>query len=118
MLAANDDSADASDLIVSAKSLPHHLRRLAGVDAALAALNAGATDIPRAEFTGMDIRRLDPAQAITPIATFAELVDEALVAVEHPDDLDRVERVLAGALRFAADRPKNEAQFWRRWQNL
>ena len=58
----------------------------------------------------MEIPRLDPANAIAAIATFEELIDEALVAIEHPQDLDRVERVLAGAVRFAAERPANAAE--------
>ena len=57
----------------------------------------------------MDVPRLDPARLVSPIETFTELVDEALAAIEHPADLDRVERVLAGAVTFAADRPTDEA---------
>jgi hypothetical protein len=97
-----DVGADMAELKAKAELLPSDLRRLAGVDAAFA---NGGNDIARAKFTGMEIPRLDPNKAIAPIATFEELVDEALVAIEHPHDLDRVERVLAGALRFSADRP-------------
>jgi hypothetical protein len=101
---------DAATLRHRAMSLPADLRRLAGVDKALAALNGEVADIARAPFNGMDIPRLDPAKRIEPIATFESLVDESLIAIEHPDDLDRVEKVLAGALRFAADRPSNARQ--------
>lgn len=102
--------SDITELKSRAAGLPYDKRRRAGVDTALDALEADALDIRRAEFTGMDIPRLDPAKAVTPVASFEELVDEALVAVEHPDDLDRVERVLAAALAFAADRPADEAR--------
>jgi hypothetical protein len=106
----DDPATDIAELKAAARRLPRDLRRLAGVDAALDALASGLGDVPRAVFTGMDIPRLDPDKAIAPIATFEELVDEALAAIEHPRDLDRVERVLAGALRFAADRPGNAAE--------
>jgi Family of unknown function (DUF6493) len=103
---ASDAAPEIAALEARAEKLPPQLRRLAGVDAAL----EGGIDVPRAQFTGMEIPRLDPARAIAPIAGFAELVDEALVAIEHADDLDRVERVLAGAVRFAAERPADEAR--------
>ena len=108
--AQSDPHCDIAELKSRAAALPDDKRRRAGVDTALAALEAGALDIPRAEFTGMDVPRLNPAKAVTPVASFEELIDEALVAVEHPDDLDRVERVLAAALAFAADRPADEAR--------
>lgn len=101
---------DTTELVADANRLPADLRHLAGIDAALAALEAGADDISAAPFNGMDVPRLDPASAIIPIATFEELIDEALVSIEHSGELDRVERVLAGALRFAAERPANEAE--------
>jgi Family of unknown function (DUF6493) len=101
---------DIAELKSRAAALPQDNMRRAGVDTALAALEAGSLDIPRAEFTGMDVPRLDPAKAVTPVASFEELIDEALVAVEHPDDLDHVERVLAAALAFAANRPANHAR--------
>ena len=102
--------ADIGELKAAAKRLPRDLRRLAGIDAALDALAHGVGDVPRAVFTGMDVPRLDPHKAIVPIAAFEELIDESLVAIEHPQDLDRMERVLAGALRFAADRLDNAAE--------
>jgi hypothetical protein len=104
-----DRGSDIAAIEARAKRLPADLRRLSGVDAALAALGKGAPDIARAEFNGMDIARLDPAGLVAPIETFTEFVDEALVAIEHPADLDRVERVLAGAVAFAARRPADEA---------
>jgi hypothetical protein len=104
-----DVGADMTELNAKAEMLPSDLRRLAGVDAAL---SNGGNDIARAKFTGMEIPRLDPAKAIAPIATCEELVDEALVAIEHSHDLDRVERVLAGALRFSADRPANAEEIF------
>jgi Family of unknown function (DUF6493) len=102
--------ADIGELKAAAKRLPRDLRRLAGVDAALDALVRGLGDVPRTAFNGMDVPRLDADKAILPIATFEEVVDEALVAIEHPHDLDRVERVLAGALHFAAERPDNAGE--------
>ncbi|MFZ4532222.1 MAG: DUF6493 family protein, partial [Alsobacter sp.] len=92
----------------AASALPDDLRRLAGVDAALSALETLADDVPRAVFDGMDVPRLAVENRVVPIATFEEFIDEALVAIEHPEDLDRVERVLAAALRFAADRPVDD----------
>jgi Family of unknown function (DUF6493) len=107
--AANDDEVATVDLEARAAALPAELRRLAGVDAAFDALRDSAADVPRAVFNGMDVPRLDPNRAITPIASFTELIDEALFAIENPHDLERAERVLAGALRFAADRPADAA---------
>jgi hypothetical protein len=104
------DFADVHELKAAAKRLPRDLRHLAGIDAALDALGRGSGDVPRAVFTGMDVPRLDPDKAVTAISTFEELIDEALVAIEHPHDLDRVERVLASALSFAAARPSNAAE--------
>jgi len=93
---------EVAELKARAKHLPRQLRQLTGLDAALDALARGLGDIPRAIFTGMDIPRLDPANAIAAIARFEKLIDEALVAIERPNDLDRVGRGLAGALGFAA----------------
>ena len=45
-----------------------------------------------------------------PIASFEELVEEMLIAAEHPQDLDRIERVLAGAVRLAGDMPGDAAE--------
>jgi Family of unknown function (DUF6493) len=104
------EPGEIAELKARAKHLPRQLRQLAGLDAAFDAFARGLGDIPRAVFTGMDIPRLDPANAMAAIATLEELIDEALVAIEHPHDLDRVERVLAGALGFAAERPANAAE--------
>jgi Family of unknown function (DUF6493) len=101
---------EVAELKSAAKRLPRDLRQLAGLDAAFDAHARGLGDVPRAVFTGMEVPRLDRAKAITAITTFEGLIDEALVAIEHPHDLDRVERVLAGAVRFAADRPSNAAE--------
>lgn len=101
---------EIGDLKARAKQLPRQLCQLAGLDVAFGALARNLGDIPRAVFTGMEVPRLDPANAIAAIATFEELIDEALVAIEHPHNLDRVERVLAGAVRFAAERPANAAE--------
>ena len=75
-------------------------RRRAGVDAALQALERKTTDIARADFTGMDIPRLDPARAVAPIENFEEFIGDALRALETSGDLDLVERVLAVACAF------------------
>jgi Family of unknown function (DUF6493) len=104
------EPGEIAELKGRTKQLPRQLCQLAGLDGAFDALARGLGDIPRAIFTGMEIPRLDPANAIAAIATFEELIDEALVAIEHPHDLDRVERVLAGAVRFAAERPANAAE--------
>jgi hypothetical protein len=101
---------EVAELKARAKHLPRQLRQLTGLDAALDALARGLGDIPRAIFTGMDIPRLDPANAIAAIARFEKLIDEALVAIERPNDLDRVGRGLAGALGFAAERPANASE--------
>lgn len=92
-----------------AMALPADLRSLAGVDAALQAIDAGAFDVPRARFTGMDIPRLNPEKAIVPIESFEEFVDEALIVIERPMEIERVERALAAALRFSAHRPPDAA---------
>ena len=104
------EAREIAELKAMAKQLPRELRQRAGLDAAFDALARGLGDIPRAVFTGMEIPRLDPANAVAAIATFEEVIDEALVAIEHPQDLDRVERVLAGAVRFAAEQPANAAE--------
>lgn len=102
--------SDAADMIARAKTLPADPRRRAGVDAALQALERKTTDIARADFTGMDIPRLDPARAVAPIENFEEFIGDALRALETSGDLDLVERVLAGALRFSATRPDDAAR--------
>lgn len=96
---------DAEKLKKWARDLPAEIRRLVGVDAALAALEGRSADIRRAPFDGMDIPRLDPLKRVKRIATFEDLANVALVALEHPDDLDSIEAILASALRFAADPP-------------
>ncbi|HEY8214475.1 MAG TPA: DUF6493 family protein [Methylocystis sp.] len=107
--APRDSGDDLAQLRARAETLPPDLRRLAGVDAAIAAMESHAFDIAAAPFNGMDIPRLDPSARHVPIPIncFEAFIDEALVAVEHPDDIERVERVLAAALRFSANRPAN-----------
>ncbi|NNE22429.1 MAG: hypothetical protein HKN11_07435 [Rhizobiales bacterium] len=101
---------DLDELVTRAQALPDRLRDLAGVNFALDEIKQLHGRIAAAPFNGMDVPRLDPAGAIAPVGTFEELIDEALVAIEHPSELDRVERVLAGAVLFAADRPANEKE--------
>jgi hypothetical protein len=103
-------AADLDELASRAEKLPDDLRVLAGINLARQALEGNSDDVPIAPFNGMDVPRLDPAKVIEPIATFEEFVDQALVAIEHSGDLDLVERVLAGAVRFAADRPDNDKE--------
>jgi hypothetical protein len=106
MAATTCDLADRlSRLRRRAENLSADLRRLASVDAAIAAAESGALDVPAASFAGMDIPRLDPSARIVPIDDFVEFVDAALVAVERPDNVEQVERVLAAALRFSSRRP-------------
>jgi hypothetical protein len=107
-----ESPADESmaDIESAAAALPRDLRRLAGVDNAVDATATLPLNVPRAVFNGMEVPRLADENRIAPIETFEELIDQALVAIEHPEDLDRVEQVLAGALAFAADRPVNVAE--------
>lgn len=104
---SNRKTVDIDQLRRDAEGLSVNLAHLAGVGLAIEAFETGAADVPAAPFNGMDVPRLDPVRQIEPISTFEELIDQALVAIEHPDDLDRVERVLDGAVRFTATLPPN-----------
>ena len=92
------------------KAIVPEWRDLAGVDLALEFATGPAGALAPAPFTGMDIPRLDPDRRIEPIATFEGFVDAALLAAEHPCELDRVECVLSAAARFAGNRPENADQ--------
>lgn len=105
--APRDSRDELAQWRARAEALPPDMRRLAGVDAAITAMESRALDIAAAPFNGMDIPRLDPSARHVPINCFEAFIDEALVAVEHPDDIERVERVLAAALRFSVNRPAN-----------
>ena len=101
---------DAVDMIARASALPADLRRRAGVDAALEALERKSADVARADFTGMDVPRLDSAARRRAHRKLRGVHRRRLRALETPGDLDLVERVLAGALRFAATRPDDAAR--------
>ena len=104
------EEIDLDGLIARARSLPDDLQELAGLSDIIAAAERGECELRSAGFNGMDIPRLDQAGRIVPIEDFTELVDEALIAAEHPEDLDRVERVLAGAIGFAGRVPGNASE--------
>jgi hypothetical protein len=91
------ETSDLTALRSAADRLPLDFRTAAGIDDALAFASGQLTRLPAAPFTGMDVPRLDPAGRIAPITGFAEWVDEALIAAEHPCELDRIERVLCAA---------------------
>ncbi len=88
-----------------ASQLPAEWRALAGVDRALAALQAGTLDFSAGEFDGTEFPRLRADWAIEPLATLDDLIDAALTAIENPDDYDRIEWVYDGVSRLCDQRP-------------
>ena len=88
--------AELEALIARASVIAPRFRELAGIDAAVTALQAGGFDFPALRFDGTEFPRLDPAAAIPPIVDLDELIDVFSAILENPDATDDVERVLDG----------------------
>jgi tetratricopeptide (TPR) repeat protein len=86
-------------------ALPPDLRQLAGVDAALQAVQQGTLDLPALDLRDLRIPRLDPAAALTPVGHLDELIELFSTVLENEEPPEDVERVLDGVSRLCAERP-------------
>jgi uncharacterized protein DUF6493 len=86
-------------------ALPGDLRELAGVDAALQAVQQGTLDLPALDLRDLRIPRLDPTTALTPVTDLDELIDLFSTVLENEEPPEDVERVLDGVSRLCAERP-------------
>jgi hypothetical protein len=98
-------TSEGKTLLLRAGKIDRKLARLAGVDDAVAAVKAGSSHVPALAFTALDIPRLHPDRAITPIADLDELIDRFAAVLEEPGSPDDLERVLDGVSRLCAERP-------------
>ena len=96
-------AVDVAPLLAEAGAIPEPWRKLAGIDACIAAVNSGA--MPPTLVVNPAMPLLDDAKKITPIATLDELLDALARAIETLDDADEFERILDGMSRFAGARP-------------
>ena len=106
--AASSSSAvptGADDLQNRAAALPEKWRRLAGVDAALAALRGEGTPLPVVDLAAGGFPVLDPAALVTPIASLDELIDVCASVIENNGPPDEIERMLVGISRLCGERP-------------
>jgi len=103
-------AGDVGDLPERAAALPAELRRAAGVDEALAALRGEAAPLPIVDLTPGGFPVLDPAAALTPIATLDELIDVSAAVIENLGPPDEIERMLDGISRLCGERPEDFAR--------
>jgi Family of unknown function (DUF6493) len=96
---------DHKDLLQRAKKIEPALARLAGVEQAVAALQAGSAHIPAAEFTAFDIPHLRAESALAPIEDLDELIDRFAAVLEDPGAPEDIESVLDGVSRLCDRRP-------------
>lgn len=103
-LADTDIESDRSELLARCEALDGKLRRMAGVDDAIAALDGRTPPAPM-EFGILDAPVLGSLDKIEPIESFEELLDTVSHAVEVVDSADDVERILDGISRLCDRRP-------------
>src|SRR5207247_905024 len=107
---APDDGEVVTALLARAEAVPAGIAALAGVTAAIRAVQQDQ-EIAAAEWDGDRIPRLDPARQITPIGSVEELIDLFAAVLENEGPPDEIERVLDGVSRLCAEHP---ADFERR----
>jgi hypothetical protein len=96
-IAAEDDLLS---LLARASALDPSLAELAGVPTAVAVLKQSARELPALEFSEMDVPRLDPEKAISPVEDLDELIGLFSTVLEDPGNPDDLERVLDGVSRL------------------
>lgn len=109
--AAAPPSADLSAFESQAAQLPPKWRKLAGLDALLAAAKAGHGEIAALDFGPLEVPRLDPAAKIDPLDDLDSWIDACAHYLENRDLIDEGERVLDGISRLCGEVP---ADFERR----
>lgn len=95
----NDSSSEG--LMDLAKDVPEPVRQLAGLDAALQCVSDPAQDLPALSFNTFDVPQLSASTKVEAIDTFDGFIEQALIALENPEDILRIELVIDAAVRFA-----------------
>jgi len=106
---ATNIAVDKTELLKRCDALDEDVRRIAGVDDAIAAL-AGQTPPARLAFAISDAPILASSDRIQPIESFDELLDTVSHAVEVVDSADEVERILDAISRLCDQQPANMNQ--------
>ena len=101
--AAGGAAVELADLIHRARAVGEPWRRLAGIDAALAALSDGVAGVAAIALNPLAVPRL--VRPLAPIVRLEELVDGALAAIEGGRPADELERVVDGIARLCRLRP-------------
>ncbi|MCA9644286.1 MAG: hypothetical protein KC492_26510, partial [Myxococcales bacterium] len=97
------DNSELSPLLTEARSLPRDLSEFVQLPRLIAACEAGSP--PAAFQPSSRAPRLSDDSIVQPIASFDELVDCLLAALEEREDAMLIERCLDGISRFAHERP-------------
>jgi hypothetical protein len=98
-------TSNLDSLAAEAAKLPARWRKLAGLDALLAAAKSGRSAIAAIEFGPLDVPRLDPAMKIEPLTDLDAWIDACAHFLENRDLVDEGERVLDGVSRLCGDVP-------------
>jgi hypothetical protein len=83
------------------------LKRVLGLDALLANIEAGRTEIPATTFDGTEIRRLEYSKRLAPIDVLDELIDVCARVIEDDSQVDDAERAFDGLSRLCDQKPDN-----------
>lgn len=104
---ANDTlpAADAAELMERAKLLPPDLAETAGVDLALAELDALSGVAPAMPYDGLNAPRLSEDVRLAPIETLDDLIALFFEALGKPEKPESEERLLDGLTRLCDQRP-------------
>ncbi len=86
------------------------LKKLLGIEALLANIEAGRAEIPAATFDGTEIPRLKNVQRLTPVANLDELIDVCACVVENDERVDDAERAFDGLSRLCDHKPDDFAR--------
>ncbi|NLH16119.1 MAG: hypothetical protein GX455_06040 [Phycisphaerae bacterium] len=99
-------SGRIEELKQQARLLPERIRKLAGVDSVLKAIEEGGDYAPL-DYDLYDAQVLSGVKPIQPIQSLEELIESVSHAIEVVDSAEEVERILDGISRFGTERPED-----------
>ncbi|MFN3653402.1 MAG: DUF6493 family protein [Armatimonadota bacterium] len=103
--AAAQEDSELEALLYRARALPSTWRELAGIDAALADLQAGTLRVSALDLPFHGVPRLDPEAEIPPVEALDDLIETLARLLETHGPPEEVERALDGLSRLCAERP-------------
>lgn len=98
---------ELAELEKLAAKLPRRYVLLADIPPLMRAAKTGRVEIKALEFGPLDVPRLSPATALTPVRDLAQWTDVCALFLEAPAEVDEGERVLEGLGRLCEHSPQD-----------